>query len=113
VFFVAECLPQHQVVGWQSMESFATYTHAFDHVGVIGSFVDLTQRRRGGTRLPAATFEAARRKRYEKIFTYVRADNWNPLAFHLKLGFRIVGTAQRQARLGGRYIDEVIIEKFL
>lgn len=114
VFFVAECLPQHQVVGWQSMEPFATYTHAFDHVGVIGTFVDLAQRRRGvGTRLSAATFEAARRKRYEKVFTYVRADNWNSLAFHLKLGFRIVGTAQRQARLGGRYIDEVIIEKFL
>ena len=35
------------------------------------------------------------------------------LAFYLNLGFRIVGAAQRQAKLGGRYIDEIIIEKFL
>jgi len=43
----------------------------------------------------------------------VRADNPASLAFHLKLGFRIVGMAQRQARFGQTYVDEVIIEKFL
>lgn len=114
VFHVAVCCPELEVVGWESIEPFATYTHAFDHVAVIGTFVDLSWRRRGiGTRLSATTFEAARHKGYEKVFTYVRADNLNSLAFHLKLGFRIVGTAQRQARLNGRYVDEIVIEKFL
>jgi RimJ/RimL family protein N-acetyltransferase len=35
------------------------------------------------------------------------------LAFYSKLGFRIVGTARKQARIGQKYIDEIIIEKFL
>src|SRR5262245_41241238 len=35
------------VVGFQSMSPFATYTHAFDHVGVIGTYVELGSRRQG------------------------------------------------------------------
>jgi L-amino acid N-acyltransferase YncA len=111
VFCVAERRQDHAILGLQSIEPFATYTHAFDHVGVIGTFVDLSHRRQGiGTHLSETTFEAAWREGYEKLFTYVRADNLASLAFHLKLGFRIIGTAQRQARIGTRYIDEIIIE---
>ena len=114
IFHVAEVWPAQRIVGFQTIEPFAAYTCAFDHVAIMGTFVDLAARYQGiGARLAQATFEAARRKGYEKIFTYVRADNLASLAFHLKLGFRIVGTAQRQARLGDRYVDEIIIEKFL
>jgi predicted GNAT family acetyltransferase len=39
---------------------------AFDHVGVIGTYVDLELRRRGGaSRLFGATCDAAQRKGYE------------------------------------------------
>jgi L-amino acid N-acyltransferase YncA len=114
IFHVAERRQDGQVVGFQTIEPFATYTRAFDHVAVMGTFVDLSQRRQGiGTHLSEATFEAARGKGYEKIFTYLRVDNPASLAFHLKLGFRIVGTAQKQAKLGRRYVDEVLVEKFL
>jgi L-amino acid N-acyltransferase YncA len=114
VFYVAERRQDHAILGLQSIEPFATYTHAFDHVGIAGTFVSLSHQREGiGTRLSETAFEAARRKGYEKLFTYVRADNVASLAFHLKLGFCIVGTAQRQARIRERYIDEVIIERFL
>jgi ribosomal protein S18 acetylase RimI-like enzyme len=83
-------------------------------VGVIATFVDLACRRQGvGKRLFAATFEAARRKGYEKIFTYVRADNPAALEAYSKQGFRTIGTAQRQAKFRDRYVDEVIIERFL
>lgn len=112
VFHVAERPQDHTILGLQSIEPFATYTHAFDHVGVIGTFVDLSHRREGiGSRLFETTSEAARRERYEKLFTHIRADNLASLAFHRKLGFRVVGTAQRQAKIGKRYIDEVIIER--
>ncbi len=114
IFHVAELRRDRGVVGLQSLEPFATYTHAFDHVAVMGTFVALPHQRQGiGTCLSEATFEAARRAGYEKIFTYVRADNLASLVFHLRLGFRIVGTAQRQARIGGRYVDEIIIEMLL
>jgi L-amino acid N-acyltransferase YncA len=114
VFYVAERRQDQRIVGLQSIEPFATYTRVFDHVGVVGTYVDLAHQGQGiGTRLSEVVFEAARRKGYEKLFTYVRADNLASLAFYLKLGFRIVGTAQRQAKLGERYVDEIVIERFL
>ena len=114
VFHVAVRRQDQKVVGFQSMEPFATYTHAFDHVGVIGTYVDSSYRRQGvSARLFKATFEAARSKGYEKIFTYVRADNSAALATYLKNGFHIVGTAQKQAKFNERYVDEIIIERFL
>jgi len=48
-----------------------------------------------------------------KICSYVRADNLGALAFYLRLGFRTIGTAQKQAKIGQRYIDEIFIERFL
>lgn len=114
VFYVAERRQDRQVVGLQSLEPFATYTHAFDHVAVMGTFVALPFLRQGiGTCLSRATFDAARRAGYEKISTYIRADNPGSLAFHRALGFRIVGTAWRQARIGQRYVDEILVEIFL
>ena len=114
VFNVAMEDRGRRVVGLQSLEPFATYAQAFAHVGSIGTFVDLSMRRQGiGSRLCQVTFEGARRLGYEKVFTYVRADNAASLAFHLKLGFRIVGTAERQAKIRGRYVDEIVIERLL
>jgi L-amino acid N-acyltransferase YncA len=102
------------VVGFQVLEPFGPYTRAFDHVGSLGTYVDLHQRRQGiASALFAATFEAARQKNYEKIFTFVRADNPVALASYRAQGFGIIGTASRQAKIDGRYIDEILIEKAL
>jgi RimJ/RimL family protein N-acetyltransferase len=60
-----------------------------------------------------ATFEVARCKGYEKIFTYVRGDNPAALATYLSRGFKVVGTAQKHAKVNGKYVDEVLIERFL
>lgn len=43
----------------------------------------------------------------------VRADNIAALQAYLAQGFTAIGVAKRHARVGGRYIDEVLIEKFL
>ena len=114
IFHVAVRASDNVIVGFQSMAPFATYTHAFDHVGVIGTYVGLENRRKGISKfLFPATFEAARRKGYEKIFTYIRADNPAALSTYQKNGFRIVGRAERQAKLHGRDVDVVIVERFL
>jgi L-amino acid N-acyltransferase YncA len=103
-----------QVVGFQVLEPFCPYTRAFDHVGTLGTYVDLSQRRRGiATALFSATFGAARQKGFEKIFTFVRADNPDALTAYTAQGFTIIGTATRHAKIDGRYIDEVLIEKAL
>jgi L-amino acid N-acyltransferase YncA len=114
VFQVALRVSDRQIVGFQSMEPFASYTSAFDHVGVLGTYVALESQRQGvATRLFAATLTAAVEKGYEKSFTYVRADNDVALRVYQRHGFSIVGTARRHARIAGRYIDEIVIEKIL
>jgi L-amino acid N-acyltransferase YncA len=103
-----------KVVGFQILEPLATYTHAFDHVGTLGTYVELGLRRQGiATCLFAATFEAARAKGFEKIFTFVRADNPAALETYLRQGFVVIGTAHKHAKIDGRYVDEVLIEKSL
>ena len=114
VFLVAIRESDGQIVGFQSMEPFAVYTAAFDHVGVLGTYVALHARRQGvATGLFQATFAAAIEKGYEKLFTYVRVDNDAALQAYRRQGFRVVGVAERHARLGGRYVDEIVIEKIL
>jgi len=50
---------------------------------------------------------------YAKIFTELCADNLDSLAYHLALGFTIVGAARGHARVAGRDIDVIFIECFL
>ncbi len=114
IFHVAVEPQTARIVGFQNIEPFASYTHVFDHVGIIGTYVDDTVRRQGvASSLFRATFEAMPEKGYEKVFAYVRADNPAALATYMKQGFRIIGSAQRHAKINGRYVDEVLIEKLL
>jgi len=81
---------------------------------MISTFVDLDFHRRGIAKaLFAETFALAREKGFEKFFTYVRADNAKGLSTYLSQGFKIVGMAQKHAKINGNYIDEIIIEKLL
>ena len=114
VFSVAVEQVQEKVIAFQNIEPFASYTKAFDHVGVIGTFVDSASRGQGvSKKLFHSTFEVAKQKGYEKLFAYVRADNERALAAYQRQGFEVVGTAKKHAKLGDIYIDEVLIEKFL
>ncbi|HUP38946.1 MAG TPA: GNAT family N-acetyltransferase [Vicinamibacterales bacterium] len=112
IFLAANDTVSNRIVGFQNVSPFADFTRAFDHVGVIGTYVDLDLRRQGiATQLFAATYDAARQKGYEKFFSYVRADNDAALQTYLRQGFRIVGKAERQAKIDGRYVDEIVIER--
>jgi L-amino acid N-acyltransferase YncA len=114
IWKVAVSAADRRLVGFQVMEPFGPYTRAFDHVGTLGTYVDLELRRRGiAGRLFAATFDAAVRKGYEKAFTFVRADNPAALQTYLGQGFVVVGMAKRHVRIDGHYVDEVLIEKWL
>ena len=41
------------------------------------------------------------------------ADNDAALSTYTHQGFSIVGTASRHAKIDGRYVDEIMIERFL
>jgi L-amino acid N-acyltransferase YncA len=110
IFHVAE--QGETIVGFQNVEPFATYTDAFAHVGIIGTYVDQSGQRQGiGRLLFEATRLVAKEKGYEKIFAFVRADNVSGLAFYKRIGFDVIGVAKRHAKIKGSYIDEVMIER--
>ncbi len=112
IFQIAERASDGVIVGFQNVEPFATYTDAFAHVGIIGTYVDPSGHRQGiGRLLFEATRLAAKDKGYEKFFAFVRADNVGALAFYKRLGFDLIGVAKRHAKIKGRYIDEVMIER--
>ena len=104
-----------RIIAFQTVVPWNTFvTREFDHVATMGTYVDERQRRRGlGAALASASFAAALEMGYEKIFTDLRADNLDSLGYHLALGFIIVGTARRHARLAGRDIDVIFIERSL
>lgn len=107
--------PESGIVALQTVEPWSGFmTHEFDHVATMGTWVSAPLRRRGvGARLAQASFGAARALGYEKVLTELRADNLESLAYHLSLGFTVVGAARRQARLHGRDVDVLFIELFL
>lgn len=113
IFYVA-IHNDKDLIGFQVLEPFENYAHAFDHVATIGTYVNISERRQGiGTELSYQTFKKSKEKGFEKIFTYVLAENKHALQFYLKLGFKIIGKSVQQAKLNGKYLDEIIIEKFL
>ena len=114
VFHVAERADDGVIVGFQNIEPFATYTDALAHVGIIGTYVHHSGQRQGiGRLLFEATRLAAKEQGYEKFIAFVRADNAGGLAYYKRIGFEAIGVAKRHAKIKGRYIDEVLIEKQL
>ena len=111
-FFVAEL--DGRIIGFQTIEPFATYTSAMNHVGIIGTFVHADFRGQGiGRQLAEASFKFAQEKGYEKAVIYVRTSNKAAQEFYQKLGFVPKGTLEKQVKVDGKYDDEVFMEVFL
>ena len=114
VFNVAVCETSGRLLGLQDVVPLSPGSSTFEHVGVISTFVALGSHGRGvGRSLSEATSRVATRLGFVKIGATIRADNAGAVAFYLSQGFRIVGTAQRHALVRGRYVDEVLAEKFI
>ncbi len=100
----------HELLGFQVVTPLSQLP-AFEHVGEIGTYVRLESQRQGiAGHLYEATFERAKAKGYEKLLAWVRADNEAGLRSYTRYGFQQVGVAKKHAKIGGRYIDEVILE---
>jgi dephospho-CoA kinase len=102
------------VVGFQSVEPYATFTHTMDHVASLGTHILAAVRGRGlGHALSAATWVEARAAGFSKLIIAVRADNSPAQAFYAGLGFQPCGRLTRQALVDGKYVDELLYELFL
>jgi L-amino acid N-acyltransferase YncA len=113
VFHVAVCDRSRQVLGLQDVVPLAE-SRALRHVGEISTFVAPTSHGSGiGKTLSRATFRAAAEVGFTKLMATIRADNPRAIAFYLSQGFGVIGTARRHALVRGRYVDEVLAEKFI
>lgn len=100
--------------GFQVVTPLMSYTPALEHVAEIGTYVSLGHQRRGvAAELFSVTREQAGAHGFEKLLAWVRADNAAGLRSYRKNGFAEVGVAKRHAKIGGRYVDEVLLEYLL
>jgi L-amino acid N-acyltransferase YncA len=107
--FVAEAAGQ--ILGFQVIEPFVTYTSTMDHVCHFGTYVLAAHRGKGiGRKLAEATLGFARAHGYTKAVVYVLAHNKGGLAYYHSLGFEARGTLTRQTQIDGVYHDEVFME---
>lgn len=105
---------QNEIVGIQTLESWARSINSMRHVAQIGTFLPPRSRRQGvGTRLFEYTSAFARVAGFRKLIIQVRASNAPALAFYRKLGFEPAGRLRRQVMIDGIEDDELLFELFL
>jgi L-amino acid N-acyltransferase YncA len=105
---------RQKVLGIQDVVPASTAVNALKHVGEISTFVRLATHRNGiGRGVSRATFRAAKEQGFLKLMATIRADNPPAIAFYLSQGFAVIGTAQKHAFVGGKYIDEILMERFI
>jgi L-amino acid N-acyltransferase YncA len=114
VLHVAVCEQSQAILGIQDVMPLSPESSVLQHVGGISTFVSLVSHGQGiGHSLCQATFQAAKELGFTKIMATIRADNPRAVSFYLGQGFRIIGTAQKHVFMKGRYIDEILAERFL
>ncbi len=114
VFNVAVCSDTQRVIGFQDVQPMFNDIDAFKHVGEISTFISLNSHRKGvGKALSQVTFQEMKDRGYKKIMAMIRADNPGALDFYASQGFEVIGKAKKHAFINGKYIDEVLTEKFL
>lgn len=116
VMFVAETDSETggTIVGLQTIDPYAMYTRAMDHVAEIGTFVHRAYRRQGvGRLLFEHTLSFARQRGYEKLMLSVRAGNTSAIEFYREMGFTPKLVLERQVKIDGQYDDQVLMERFI
>ena len=113
VYHIAIDHDSQKAVGIQDVMPISS-AEVFRHVGEISTFVALNAHHQGiGQSLSQATFQAAKEHGFLKLHATVRGDNTRALAFYRSQGFEQIGLAQKHAFLQGKYVDEVLFEKFI
>ncbi len=114
VFLAAVDDESGRIVGIQDVLPFAPPSDPTGHIAEVSTFVSLDRHRFGvGRVLMGATLAAARDHGFRKVLATIRADNRPAVAFYESQGFRVIGTAERHARVGADFVDEVLAEKWI
>ena len=111
---VAQKKDDLKIAGIHMLSPMLRYYQSISHIANMWLLIDIDERKKGiGYFLADSTFKEARSKGYERVHIQLREDNLDSLMFALKLGFRIIGTAENQAKCYSKYLNMVILEKSL
>ena len=102
-----------RVLGFARVSAYST-REAYAGVGEHTVYVSPDARGRNvGFTLLDALAEAAEQAGYHKLTSRVFATNTASRALHHKAGFTEVGIQRRHAKLDGRWVDTVLVERLL
>ncbi len=101
-----------EVVGW--CDIVPSRREAFAHCGTLGMGLTQDYRSQGiGTRLLRAAVEHAREQGLERVELEVFSSNREAIGLYEKEGFQSEGRKVRAAKLGGAYLDVILMALFL
>jgi len=105
------CVEHGDVVGWAALSP-ASPRECYAGVVEHSVYVRADSRRSGvGLALLEALVASAEAAGLWTIQTSVFPENTASLALHERVGFRVVGTRERIARLDGRWRDTLLLER--
>lgn len=102
-----------RVVGWAGLSSYRPRA-CYAGIAEFSIYFDRAARGRGlGRQLLAALIDAARDRGYWKLVSRVFTFNTASRGVCRSCGFREVGIYEKHARLDGRWLDVVIVERLI
>jgi len=101
------------VAGWAAIGVYRP-RRCYDGIGEFSIYLDRAARGRGlGRLLLEALIREAARLGYWKLVSRIFPFNTASLALCRSCGFRVVGTYEKHARLDGRWLDVVVVERLI
>jgi len=101
------------VAGWAAIGEYRP-RRCYEGIGEFSIYLDRAARGRGlGRLLLEALIREAARLGYWKLVSRIFPFNTASLALCRACGFRVVGTYEKHARLDGRWLDVVVIERLI
>ena len=111
-FITVLCEVEKQIVGYATVEE--PIWELSSHAGELGIAVLPQFRGVGiGSALLDSALEVALQKGFKKVNLSVFSTNKTAMNLYKKFGFKKVGKKKKQFYLHGKYIDEIIMEKFI
>jgi phosphinothricin acetyltransferase len=102
-----------KVHGWASVNVYNSRC-CYSSVGDLSIYIQRDMRRKGlGRILLGGLMDSARKQGFHKLILNVFDSNEPAKKLYLALGFRHVGTYEKQGIMDGKYVDVTIMEKLL
>jgi phosphinothricin acetyltransferase len=102
-----------RVVGWASLSPYSSRP-CYRGVADFSIYIDRSARGQGvGSRLLGGLIDAAEGEGFWKLTSRLFLFNAASRALHRRLGFREIGINEKHAKLDGRWLDTVTIERLI